>query len=239
MKQPQKARLTALVRIQVFLDDYASSAGNVNQSRSRKALDAIIPAIEAHAAHQHAAHTESQGRTKIKVGLRHDLRVNHMRPIATIAKATLNGVADAPRMSKLAYPGPRIDDAALVAAGQSMADAASEYRQLFIDEQLPEDFVDQLRAAAEALRIGAFDRNGSQLRRSTATEGLTAEFRRAREIVRVLNALMIKQLSGRADLLAVWNSAKRVHHRPGPMTGAGVTPATTPATASARAPEHP
>jgi hypothetical protein len=217
MDKPQTARLTALRRIQRFLDDNPAAAGAVNQSRSRRALDAVVRAVEAHAVAQHSANVAAQSKTEIKSELRRDLRVHHMLAIATIARAKLNGVADTPLMTKFTYPKRDVDDTALIAAGEAMAGAAGSYRQLFIDEQLPGNFIEQLQAATEAVQAAAVDRDSSQLRGRAATAGLAMQLVRAKEIVRVLNALVIKQLKGRDALLAVWKSAKRVHHRPGPV----------------------
>jgi hypothetical protein len=246
MTKQQKSRLIALKRIQVFLDENHVAAGTVNNSRSRAALDALIPVLGGHAADQHSATVAAKSKTEIKAGLRRDLRVHHMQPVASIAKAKLAGVTDTALMAKLAYPDGDFDDEALVAAGHSMAEAASNYRQVFVDEQLPGDFVEQLQAAAEALGKATADRDSSLLKLRAATGELGAQFSRASDVVRVLNSLVVKQLAGQEGkdgLLLAWKSAKRVHRGNAPVqvTDAPVAPIAPvpPAPQTVTAPEVP
>lgn len=232
MEIPQKSRLESLQRIQAFADHNAAALGPVNNSRTRRALDAIVPVLERHAADQHNAAVEAKSRTEIKQELRHDLRVHHMQPIAAIAKARLNGVADTPLMAKLQLPSGKLDDKALVAAGHSMVDAAQQYVQVFVDEQLPSTFIDELLTATNALGKATADRDNSQVRVRVATAGLEKQFGRARDIVHVLNALVVKQLKGQDELIAGWKSAKRVRQKTGATRGTGAVTPVTPISAA-------
>lgn len=210
MHSPQKSRLERLHRIQWFMNHNAKALGAVNKSRTRAALDAIVPVLEGHAKDQHSAEVEAQAKTEIKAALREDLRVHHMQQVSTIARSKLAGVADTPLMTKFQYPRASADDVSLVAAGQSMAEAAQQYKQVFLDEQLPDDFIEQLQAATEAVRTATSERDGSHLQLREATEGVTVELQRASHVVRVLNTLVVRQLKNDPELLSAWNMAKRI-----------------------------
>jgi hypothetical protein len=215
MEFPQKSRLETLRQILWFLDRYADSLGAVVHSRASAALKSLVPTLEAHAKDQHSADVEAKSKTEIKDELRTDLRVHHMQQIAAIARSRLAGVAQAPVMLKLQYPRENTGDVSLVAAGQSMAEAAQQYEQVFLDEQLPADFIQQLQAATEAVRVATTDRRGSQLRLRAATKGVTVQLQQASHLVRVLNSLVVRQLKRNPELLAAWNMAIRNRKKPG------------------------
>ena len=241
MQFSQKSRLETLQRIQWFMDHNQSALGAVNQSRSRAALDALVPVLEAHAKAQHTAEVEAQSRTEIKSQLRNDLRVHHMQQIAAIARSQLAGVASAPLMAKLQYPPRHLDDKGLVSAGQSMAEAALQYKQVFLDEKLPSDFLEQLQAATEAVRSATADRDGSQLNLRAATQGVTVQLQQASHVTRVLHTLVLKRLKGNAELLSAWQMAKRHRAKPGMARTPATTgrPAPTPSTVSSTQPTQP
>jgi hypothetical protein len=215
MEFPQKSRLETLRQILWFLDQYAENLGAVVQSKVSTALRTLVPTLEAHAKDQHNAELEAQSKTEIKAELRNDLRVNHMQQIAAIARSKLAGATGTPLMLKLQYPRPTTDDVSLVAAGQSMAEAATQYEQVFLNEQLPPDFIQQLLAATDAVRVATIDRNGSQIRLRAATKGVTVELQQASHFVRVLNSLVVRQLKGNPELLAAWKMASRTRKKPG------------------------
>ena len=220
MQYSQRARLRALLRIQWFMNHNAQEIGTVNQSRVRRVLDAVVAALEAYAKELHLSAMEAASKTEIKTLLRTELRVLHMHQITVIAQSRLDGVADTPLMSKFRYPDRRVDDEGLVAAGQSMADAAELYEAVFLDEQLPSDFIGQLRAATEKVRLTTAERDGCRLRLRAATEGVVTELQRAKHVVRVLNTLLVRQLRGNVELLSAWSMAKRVRAKPGVARGA-------------------
>ena len=194
MKQSQQARLDALHRIQAFMNDNADALGNVNKSTSRAALDDVLAALEARAEAQSSAETQAAGATTEKNALREDLRLHHMQPIAAIARATL---AHTPLIAKLRLSAKTVNDSTLVQRGNSMADVAVQYSDVFIAEQLPADFIAQLRASVEAVRKAAVQRDGFQVNATTATQAVDDEMVRAHNVVSVLNSLVVKQLKGK------------------------------------------
>jgi hypothetical protein len=123
----------------------------------------------------------------------------------------------------------RISDAGLIAAGTAMANAAGQYTQTFLDQQLPKEFIAELQASVAALQqaVVARDLEVAQVRQ--ATQGVVDKLTIASTDVHILNALVVKQLKGKTDLLAAWRQTKRVKAKPGVPTGTTRTPAAPPA----------
>jgi hypothetical protein len=105
-----------------------------------------------------------------------------------------------------------------------MAEAAQPYAQMFIDAGLPQDFIAQLGAAADAVTSSIDTRAAARGRRSSATGALMELEGRARLAFKALSAFVVPILSAdvaHSGLLAEWKSARRVDSRGGPVTGAG------------------
>ncbi|HVT41225.1 MAG TPA: hypothetical protein VHE78_19470 [Gemmatimonadaceae bacterium] len=225
MRAQQEARLTALQRIQGFLDANADALGTVNKATSRATLDQAVTALEQAAAKQGQAQTAATSRTKLKDALREDLRLQHMQPIAAIAKKKLGTT---PLIVDMRLPAKRTSDLGLVAAGTAMANAAGQYTQPFLDQQLPQDFIAQLQSSVAALQQAVVARNVVLTQLKQATQAVVDELAIARTDVLVVNALVVKQLKGKTDLLAAWKQAKRVKAKPGVPTGSTKPPAAPP-----------
>lgn len=128
---------------------------------------------------------------------------------------------------------PTID--VLHAAAMGMADEAEKYSAVFTGAGLPDDFVAQLRTAADALLPPLDVRRQSRGVRKGATAGLKAQEFSARKTVRVLDVLVRNALDGNPALLARWDTVKRPVSKPGPASGAASapSPAAPPATPAA------
>jgi hypothetical protein len=224
MTKSQLARLDALRRAQDFLDTNAVALGSVSKSTSRTDLDAAVTTLVTDGAAQDQAATEATSRTKMKNIAREELRLHHMQPIAMIARKKLAG---APAMQDLKLPAKNTSDAALVLKGKAMATAAAQYTQLFVDQQLPADFIDQLLAAVQSVLDSVTARVNALAVLHAATTNVKDQLTVTHTDVKVLNALVVKQLKGQTGLLNAWRLAKRVKVKPG--TPAGTTPpASTP-----------
>ena len=219
------------------MDSNGNALGNVNKSASRAALDTTLTTLESLASAQNSADTQAASATQAKNGLREDLRLHHMQPIAAIARSTL---AHTPNIAKLRLPRANENDSTLIAAGNSMADVAAQYEKVFTDEQLPADFVAQLRTSVAAVRKAAVARDGFQNIATQSTQAVDDALIRASSVVKVLHSLVVKQLKGKNELLAGWRLAKHVKLKPGVPQGNASTVAspapTTPAPATSTVP---
>jgi hypothetical protein len=225
MKKSQQARLDALHRMQDFTNTNNDALGNVNKSTTRGSLDQVLTGLQAAADQQKSAETQAASATAEKNILREDLRINHMQPIAAIARAAL---AHMPLITKLRLPSSRVTDSELVTAGNAMADAAGQYSAVFIAEQLPADFIAQLRASVQAVRDAAVQRDGFVRLVAESTQAVADWLVRAANVAKVLNSLVVKALKGKTDLLAGWRQAKHPKAKPGVPQGSTATPAPAP-----------
>jgi hypothetical protein len=222
MTKSQNERLNALQRIQKYMDSNADALGTVSKSTSRTDLDTAVAALVQFGAQQEQAQTESTSRTKDTHAAREDLRLHHMQPIAAIARKKLGST---PTIQDMKLPAKSTSDAALVQKGIAMANAAAQYTQVFLDQQLPADFVAQLQAAVQAVKDAVVAQANAGFQLNAGTKGVKAQLTITHTDVKVLNALVVKQLKGRKDLLGAWTNAKRVHAKPGVTTGSGSPPA--------------
>jgi hypothetical protein len=192
-----------------------------------------VALLTQYGAQQDLADAAATSQTKAKNAAREDLRLGHMQPIAMIAGKKLGNT---PNIQDLALPRKSTSDEALVAKGFAMVKAASQYTQTFLDQQMPADFIAQLQAAIQAVLTALA--TGAEAKRQlvAATKGVTDQLAITHTDVKVLNALVIKQLKGRTDLLAAWKNTKRVRAKLGVATGSTTPPAVTPAPTPAPTP---
>jgi hypothetical protein len=236
----QKARLTALQRIQMYLNDNAAQLGSVSKSTSRTDLDTAVTGLVQYVAQQSKAETASLSAKSVKDEAREDLRLNHMQPIAAIAKKKLTGT---PNIQKLALPHKNTNDIDLVGDGTAMAEAAAQYTQVFLDQQLPADFIAQLQAAVQAVQDAVNAQQSARLRVNDATKSVKAQLAITSTDVKVLNGLVTKQLKGQTGLLGAWKNAKRVHivavaNPATPAPAPAPAPITPVAAAALEVPQH-
>jgi hypothetical protein len=207
---------------QGFLDDNSDLLAAVNRSGARRTLDNVVAQLSEHAVTQEVGTRMSKGETANQKALRVVLRFHHMKPIAEVARMRLR---DVPNFIALKLPPSGSRGAALIAAAGGMADAAAPYVATFIDAGLEEDFLEQLRQAADAVRRSLDDRAQSVRKRAGATQGLRVEEKRGTGILRLLDALVIPKLGTNDRLIAEWKAARKIHAKPGPLVGSRSAPA--------------
>lgn len=222
METRQGYLLDALRGIQTFLDANAGVLGTIPQSGARLKLDTQVADLTAHARTQSGSHVAAQSATQTQTAARQKLLKKHMEPVARIAAAEL---PPTPELKPLQMPKRKKPSAdVLHAAAMGMADEAEKYTAVFTGAGLPDDFVAQLRTAADALLPPLDARRQSRGVRKGATAGLKAQETSARKTVRVLDVLVRNALDGDEVLLARWDTVKRVVAKPGPAIGAVSAP---------------
>jgi len=206
-------------RIQAFLDANDATLGTINKSGMRAELDAVVTALGQSSTSQAAGRVNAIGETANQRTLRLALRLNHMHPIASVARARLRSV---PNFQAMTLPKPNTRVVSLIAHASGMAEAAQPYSQVFVDAGLPPDFLAKLTAAAGAVKASIDTRAAARGQRSGATGTLKDLVTRARLAIKALNAFVVPLLSGdvaHSGLLAEWKSARRVHAKGGPVIG--------------------
>ena len=209
MRHEQDAVLISLRRAQQFFDENGGALTAMNPT-ARKELDDMVLQLTTLAVTQDSGARGSKGETARNRALRLALRLNHMTPIAEMAKYKLEAV---PELEALAVPAARVNAESLVSMAMSMADAAEPHMQTFIDGGLSPTFLDDLRTAAKAVRESIVERGSLRGRRNGATAGLAETERRGRGLLRVLTALVLPQLGDDAQLVREWTSAATVRRR--------------------------
>jgi len=206
-------------RIQAFLVANDAVLGNINKSGMRTDLDAILAALGDSGGKQAAGRVNAIGETAKQRTLRLALRLHHMQPIAAVARAKLRTV---PNFEAMTMPNPNIRIVSLLAHAHGMAEASQPYAHVFIDAGLSNDFIEQLSAAADAVKASIDTRAAARGQRSNATGTLKELEHRAKLAFQALNAFVVPILSAdvaHSGLLAEWKKTRRVDSRSGPVVG--------------------
>jgi hypothetical protein len=227
--------LNTLSRVQRFLDQNGPTLGDINASGYRKILDDVVGKLSAHAADQTTTKRAAAAEAAKERVLRNALKLNHMRPVATVANAQLRQVPD---FVALKMPPRNATSRTLISWAAAMKTAAGEYSDAFIGAGLPADFLDQLQAAADALGNSLTNRTSNGAAQRGATIGLDAEATRGRQAVKVLDSLVEPLIQGNLALLGQWTAARRFGGKVSAPTSTSIDaaargPTTSVATASA------
>jgi hypothetical protein len=185
----------------------------------RADLDVIVDALGNSGGQQAAGRVNAIGETARQRALRLALRLNHMQPIASVARAKLRTV---PNFQAMTMPSPNTRIVSLLAHAHGMAEAAQPYAQVFIDAGLSQDFISNLTAAADAVKTSIDTRAAARGQRSSATGTLKDLENRARLAFKALNDFVVPILSAdvaHSGSLAEWKKARRVDSRGGPVVG--------------------
>ena len=207
MNTQQMLQVQSLRRSKAFLDDHPDVAGALNSTNAKRQLDASVARLGPTVVEQGTRSRQTRGEGSRRRQLEHELRIDHMSPIAEFARAQLTGsptfAALTPAASKMV--GERLANAAL-----SMADAAETYVAQFTEAQFPVDFLVQLRAAAQEV-LGSIDAKAkTQGQRAGATKAIDSAIKQGRAAVRSLNPVIRRALRNDEALHAEWRAASRV-----------------------------
>ncbi|MEX2177755.1 MAG: hypothetical protein WD801_03535 [Gemmatimonadaceae bacterium] len=225
----QKQLIEALWRTRAFLRDR-------RPAEATPAWDALVRDFSAHldsacawATQQIVGHRRQRAATaKIRHAER-ALRVQHLRPIVAIAHAFRD---DIPGIVKgLQLPRRRLPITQLIAESNAIRGIAASHRALMVSMGRPADFAERLDAAVRHLATCVRERNDATSTHAGATAALAHSLRRARTLIPVFDSQLIVYYEKDGGTLAEWGAMKRVHARPGPVTGALRTGDTTEAPA--------
>jgi hypothetical protein len=223
MQTDQGNTLQSLRAVHAFLDQNAAKLTGVVNTGARQSLDDTIAQLSIHVTDQTGNNLAAQGATQKKASLRAALLRDHMAPIARIAAAKL---PTSPAIElKMPRRGPATETLAALAYG--MAQAAAPFSAEFVAAGLPEDFIPQLNAAADAMLEAVNERTQNRGKRGGATTGLKEKLSKGRKIVHVLDAFVKSALQDDPPLLANWDMVKRVQRRTGRAASPSPSPVAT------------
>lgn len=219
----QKQVIEAYQRVQDFLAAHPAPAP-ASYGVPKQMLDEVVGRLTEHSTDQVAGRRLSRAETQRQKKLRAVLREQYLRPLSKVAKASL---PDAPGIDKaLVMPAPQISSTKLIAEAQGMRDAVASHQAVFVRNGRPENFLEQLDAAIEALRQSQLGRARNVGRGVGAKAGLKDEVKRGRDAVEMLDAIVTTSFVSNPDVLAKWHLARRIQALPGgPSTAGGAADA--------------
>ena len=223
MPSRESILITTAGRIGAFLDENAALLGP-NIVPSRKNLDGAVAQLTAVALTQSGAIIVSKGATTRRRSLRAALRGTFMKPVADVAKVKLSDTAE---FHALKMPARQLGSTPLVVAAHAMADAAEPHHPVFTEAGLPDDFIGQLRDAADTVTASQQGLVQQTAAARSTTVNLNAQETHIRNLFRLIDALVRPKLGTNVALLAKWKATKAVAGV-STATPAPQPPATTP-----------
>jgi len=207
MRTTEAKQLEALRSVSIFLDEYRDRVPGAATCGMRHRLDQALERLARHADDQTASAVGSRDCTKRYLARRQQLVGSHLLPIALIARTTEPPLS---ALEQFRLPRGKPTARQLAAAAHLMAEAATPHAHTFIAAGMPRDFVDQLRAASDAMMAELDARAQERARHRIATEALRRGIASARRMVNVLDAFVRSECSHDDGLLAGWTSATHV-----------------------------
>ena len=234
MQQSQQRRTGALKRSSAFIVTHADVLGGIQDSEGAKQLDDAIAQIDSLVDTQGASTLQLVALANRQKQLIVDLKDGHMGPIASFARARLQGTPDFAALTRPVSKIKRVSD--VVAAARAMATAAAPHADALIAGGFPADVIAQLTAAATAVSDTVGERASVKVARVQATRGIEVQLGRGRDAVTMLNGLVRRNFLRDKAFLAGWDVARRVVSKPGPARGSTEEAPAAPAPAAAVAP---
>ncbi len=155
------------------------------------------------------------------------LRLEYMLPVTRVARIKFRN--DPALLTALSMPRNVRQPEALVAAANAMANTAEGHKETFVKGGLPEDFVAQLREAANEILQIIDQRAQDVARRSAASAAVQGEVVRGKGFMGLLDSMVSLRFEGEPSAAAEWRSLMRQGRLRKPLAeegaGAGGEPA--------------
>ncbi len=208
MQSVQVVRLNTLRAAISFLDEYALIVPDIAGSGARHRLVAIVREIEALERVQAERTAVLRNATAQIQMLRRTLLVQHMAPIASIARMDKDRL---PKTTALRMPRGNPETSNLLnAANRMMGAAGGEWSKLFVDAGLHTDFATRMNEVIVRTKEVMTEATVASWHRRYATKELAIKLAEARRIVDVLST-MLRGVADREGIpLTKWDVVKRV-----------------------------
>ena len=182
-------------------------ANNPSLGTQVEALNGIVQRLSDHATAQDTQRAQTLLISKDEIEKRREVLSYQMAPIAKVARA-LSGTV--PGIGVLSTPKGNVSTPELITAATAMTEKAEIYKDVLVESGLPADFIEQLTAAAAALK-GSIDGRGlARASRVAATRGVGSEMALGRRTVHIIDAVVTRQIRSEPTKLAEWQQLKRV-----------------------------
>ncbi len=186
MQTRQKRLLSALQRVQGFLDTHAALLGAINSSGMRTVLDTAVQQLTTLAETQDPTQFNRKQAQETVRRQRADIRNQWMKPIVKIG-GTLPRTEE---FRTLRLPNMTIDVIGFISVARAMATVGAAHLDTFTGAGLPADFVTLLTAATDTLEQSVATRDRLKGTRVGATAAIRAVASQGKGAVRVIDALI-------------------------------------------------
>ena len=206
MQLRQLRTLESARRVQAFIDEHCTAAETSLPYTLRDRFDAAVEELAAHQLEQELAAAMARCETANHTDLRRDLYYRFIRPIGIVASLALRS---APEFHILVLPTGSLQTRHFRHRAIRLTEAAELYAALFASHGLPDDFIDQLRAALAQLAELAEARERNRQRQIEATHGLREASRSVRRLVDLIDSVLAPKIKRDQTLLATWIASRR------------------------------
>ena len=245
MRNNVRQGLRVLRRTVEFLEkEITVPAASGPLSAHISALKTVADRIKAMVGEQDASNRASRGATLETKRLSRKLLREFVRPLARMGKLLFP--TDATLRGDLKVPKTPVSYQQMLAIAEGIATRVEVHKAKFVEAGFAEDFLEKMRATADALSAALLEKAAHISRRAGATSGLVLEFGRSREMVRMLDDMVSPLLEG-TKRLAAWRSVSRftrvkreeteVQEESPVATGSTPVPSTPAATADNTSPD--
>jgi hypothetical protein len=214
MALKQQFELTAFALIQEFLDRDPSLGGGeagerlatVNATAARTAFDGAVARITAARVDQDILRRTSAGAQAQFVETRRSMVIHQMR---VLSRTALSRAANLPALAGMRTPKRTVGTQALLTAAEGMLTVASRHAEALTRVMGP-DVLEKFRAQIDELRAAKSEGENARAQRTNATAVLKEEFGKARDALKVLDALVLRAVADDAGLMREWAARRRV-----------------------------
>src|SRR5205085_7008552 len=141
--------------------------------------------------------------------------------LRTVLRADLKRISETARGMEFDSPGlaarfklPPMTDQRLVAAARAFLTDAEPLKADFIKNEMPADFLDQLRRHLADFEAAVEAQSRGTERRVSASAGISDVLQRAVRAVQQLNPIVRNKLANDPAALAAWDSARHIESAP-------------------------
>lgn len=228
MNDQQRRNQERFVRVRDYVESLAEPFAAA--SRGGLALNGIKNAIE-EAENLDAARVSNATTARQGTSQRREMRAALRSQIKVINETARAIAIDHPEVrDKFRTPTSGLNDQDLLGLARSIITEATPLKPLFLEYDMPADFLEKLAAAIESFEEAVNRQNTGAGGRSQARTGVDAAHHRAEDELDKLNAAMRNKYRDDPATLAAWDSARSKEASPRTRRNAGQNATATPQT---------
>ncbi|HEX7939817.1 MAG TPA: hypothetical protein VF483_12595, partial [Gemmatimonadaceae bacterium] len=198
MQARQKQLIESYQRVQAFLEANPAPAP-ASYGGPLEMLESVVSDLNEHTSDQVLGGRLSKSEQRRQQALCVKLREHHLRPLVAVAKAEMTDLPGIERL--LTMPPATLGVTKLVAEGVAFAKAAVEYKDTFVKNGRPADFLDQLNSAISDLVQSTKGRAQNVGRQVGAKAGIAQQAKRGRDAVNMLDSIVKVVFEGNDPVL--------------------------------------